>query len=122
MSQSESLVWGRCQGGVWCKLNAVNLAHSHFDNLHGVYMIWHGGKRPAVVYVGTGNIREQLEAHRTRKDIQEYASSTLFVTWARVDPTICDGVKAHLDSYWNPKVKDEDPVATSIAVNSPWGN
>ncbi len=58
------LNWTKCQGDVWCKLNSVNLGHEHFNNRHGVYMIWHGGSSPAVVYVGQGNIKDRIIEHR----------------------------------------------------------
>ena len=48
--------WVKCQGDVWCSLATVNLQHSHFDGLEGVYIIWHAGDTPATVRVGQGII------------------------------------------------------------------
>ena len=60
MTQSMNLNWHKCQGEVWCNFNAVNLDHNHFNNTEGVYIIWHGGTNPKVVYVGRGTSEKEL--------------------------------------------------------------
>ena len=112
--------WLKCMGGVWCKVNAVNLAHGHFDGMEGVYIIWHGGSQPQVVHVGGGTIREQLEKDRTDDRIQEFASLDLYVTWAPVQASERDGVERYLADYWHPIVEERHPNALPIEVNSPW--
>lgn len=114
------LNWMKCVGDAWCKLNAVNLDHSHFNELAGVYMIWHGGSKPHVVYVGQGDIKDRLKAHRKESDIQQYANLELFVTWASVAPEYRDGVEAYLADHWKPKVGSRHPVVNRIQTNSPW--
>ena len=66
------LSWMKCVGDVWCNLNAVNLDHDHFDEMDGVYIIWHGGNDPRVVYVGRGSIRDRLRKHRLDERIQAF--------------------------------------------------
>jgi hypothetical protein len=112
--------WIKCQGDVWCKLASVNLGHEHFNDRIGVYIIWHGGTAPAVVYVGQGNIRDRLTAHRSNPDIQQYESLGLYVTWATISQSYLDGVEAHLANKWRPKVGSNYPTANPIEVNSPW--
>jgi hypothetical protein len=68
-----TLTWNDCQGNVWCELNSVDLAHYHFNAMEGVYIIWHGGPKPATVRVGQGIVRDRLQAHRTDTAIQRYA-------------------------------------------------
>lgn len=46
------LKWMKCRAAVWCMLKEIDLDHEHFRDLGGVYVIWHGGENPAVVYVG----------------------------------------------------------------------
>ena len=58
--QQLHLNWTKCQEDVWCKLSSVNLNHSHFNHLEGIYIIWHGGQYPAVVYIGQGNIKDRI--------------------------------------------------------------
>ena len=118
--QQLQLNWTKCQGDVWCKLNSVNLDHSHFNHMEGVYVIWHGGQNPAVVYIGQGNIKDRISAHRIDPQIQVYANNDLYVTWAIVAAPNRSGVEAFLASRWNPKVGIRHPHASPIAVNSPW--
>ena len=114
------LNWTRCKGDVWCKLNSVNLDHKHFNNRQGVYIIWHGGVNPEVVYVSQGNIRQQLTKHRGDREIQQYESLGLYVTWATVIEEHRNGVEAYLADKWLPKVGTNHPQAARIEVNSPW--
>ena len=120
MTQSLSLHWNKCQGDVWCNFNAVNLDHTHFNNKEGVYIVWHGGANPTVVYVGKGNIKERIEFHRKGNNIQQFSYLNLFVTWAEVKPEHQDGVEAYLADRWKPIVGDRHPGADPILVNSPW--
>ena len=114
------LIWMKCVGDVWCKLRAVNLDHPHFDGMEGVYLIWHGGNVPSVVYVGQGTIRDRLRKHRSDERIQKFSELDLYVTWAPVDQLKRDGVERHLAERWRPKVEERRPTAEPIAVSSPW--
>ena len=114
------LNWIKCQSEVWCKLNSVNLKHEHFNNLSGVYMIWHGGQTPAVVYIGQGEIKDRIAEHRQNPDIQSFKPQGLYVTWASVNQNARNGVEAYLAHIWRPKVGSNHPVAAHIEVNSPW--
>jgi len=114
------LMWIKCQGDVWCRLDTVNLEHQHFNNLHGVYIIWHSGANAATVYVGQGNIKERLLNHRTTPDIQQYNSFGLYVTWADVPQALLNGVEAYLAEKLRPKIGINYPKAVPIEVNFPW--
>ena len=118
------LNWMQCLGNIWCKFNFVNLDHEHFKNSPcGVYIIWHGGTNPAVVYIGQGNIKERIAEHRKDPEIQNYDSLDLYVTWAKVQEHFRDGVEAYLADMWTPKVGTCHPQkypVDPIAVNSPW--
>ena len=114
------LMWVKCQGDVWCTLNSVNLDHEHFRNKQGVYIIWHGGQTPKVVYVGQGNIKERIAKHRKDQRIQQYQHLNLYVTWATVGEASLDGVEGYLADVWRPLVGENHPTG-HINVNSPWG-
>jgi hypothetical protein len=116
-----TLDWQKCTGDQWCNFIKLNLNHSHFDNLEGVYIIWHGAPNPAVVYVGQGIIRDRLNYHRQSQEILGFSNLNLYVTWAEVDSSSRDGVEAYLANYWHPKVGEKHPNAVPIPVNSPWG-
>ena len=118
--QQLHLNWTKCQGDVWCKLNSVNVNHSHFNHMEGVYVIWHGGQNPAVVYIGQGNIKERITQHRNDHRIQHYSNLDLYVTWAKVIVTQRNGVEAYLADVWKPIVGSNHPTASQISVNSPW--
>ena len=122
MIQSLILNWHKCQGGVWCNLNTVNLDHDHFNNLDGVYIIWHGGKQPHVVYVGRGLIKDRIKSHRKDNNIQKYSSLNLFVTWAKVLPEFQKGVESYLAGYWEPKEGEHHLNLPHIMVNAPWNS
>lgn len=122
-----NIQWNKCVGEVWCKLDAVKLDHSHFDNMEGVYVIWHGGVKAATVRVGQGIIRDRLKAHRTNPKTQEFASLGLFATWARVAPEQRNGVESYLAKVLKPIVSDRLPdegiipaSTQEIPVDLPW--
>lgn len=115
-----NLNWTKCSGEQWCRLLNLNIDHSHFDGLEGVYIIWHGQPDPAVVYVGQGNIRDRLREHRQDPAILAYKDRELYVTWAKVDSAYRDAIEKYLAETWNPKVGKNHPVTISKPVNSPW--
>jgi len=114
------LTWIKCEREEWCPFQTVNLNSDHFDNLQGVYIIWHGGKNPATVRIGQGMIKERIQAHRNEPTILAYAQYSLFVTWANVAPPFRDGIERFLAETLKPKVGEAFPQAPSIAVNLPW--
>ena len=110
------LSWQNCQGDVWCSFMAVDLSHSHFDEMEGVYIIWqHNGP---VVRVGQGIIKDRIADHRTTQAITKYES--LRVTWAPVSTLYRDGVERYLANTLEPKIGDTFPDENPITVNLPW--
>ena len=118
----KKLNWIRYKDRRWCKLNSVNLCDPHFERRNGIYIVWHGGKEASVLYIGHGNIREQIKLCRNNSEIQKYEDLGLFVTWATVQEMDQDGIMSHLIDKWSPKIRDDNniPKASSIQVNSPW--
>lgn len=114
------LNWNKCEGNVWCSLFSLNLAHSHFDGLEGVYIIWHGGLNPRTVYVGQGNVRERLTAHRSDQQVLQYSPHGLFATWAAVDHHIRSGIERYLADTLDPLVGVSHPAVVPIPVSFPW--
>lgn len=114
-----NVTWVKCEGDTWCSLNNVNLSSNHFDNLEGVYVIWHSQNDAAYVRVGQGNIQDRLTAHRNDQDIQQYADLDLRVTWAQLDPQYHDGVEAYLAQQLRPLIGERFPDRTPIEVNLP---
>ena len=115
----HQLNWIKCDGNTWCPLLTLNLAHSHFNGLDGVYIIWHGGPTPRTVYVGQGNIKDRLSAHRVDPQILKYSTFGLFTTWANVDTQSQDGVERYLADSLSPLEGTHHPVALPIPVTLP---
>jgi hypothetical protein len=114
------LDWNNCEGDEWCPLNTVNLAHSHFADMEGVYIIWHSGETPATVRVGQGVIKDRIAAHRNDSEVQAFVNLELYVTWASVSQASLDGIEAYLAERLNPKVGERFPDREHIEVNLPW--
>ena len=114
------LNWIKCGGDLWCDFQKVNLDHLHFHDLKGVYVIWHGGPGPKVVYVGQGTIAERLKAHRKDIRILLHSGLGLYVTWAKVDDKSRDGVELFVAGVLRPLVGAKFPQAQVIRVNLPW--
>jgi hypothetical protein len=112
------VTWIKCQGDVWCSLRRLNLKTV---KEHGVYVIWHGGQAPHVVYVGQGDVAARLADHRENPDILSHdRKGELFVTWAAVSVAERDGIERYLADKYSPLEGESHPDVASIAVNSPW--
>jgi hypothetical protein len=74
--------WGKCTGGNWCEFNKVDLSAQTFDG-GGVYIIWHGGAEPRVVYVGQGCLPFGVVEHCCRCGQQAGRGQGL--SWGPVD-------------------------------------
>lgn len=116
----QQLDWIKCDGKRWCNFENLNLDHNHFDNLKGVYMIWHGAPMPSVVRVGQGVIRDRIASHKKDPQILKYSDKNLYVTWAKVNEEKRDGIERFLAENWTPLVGNKFPEAEKIEVNSPW--
>ena len=118
-----ALYWNKCENDTpqnWCNLLTVDLTEERFKDF-GVYVIWFGMLKPdSIVRVGQGQISKRLAEHRSDSEILKYKRPDLFVTWAKVDSTDCDGVEAFLADRLKPKVGDRFPDKPQIAVNFPF--
>ena len=89
------------------QLFGVDLSHSHFDDLEGVYIISRAyGIIPKAIYVGQGIIKNRLYAHRNNPDILQYYSKAkpLYVAWAEVPWEYKTGVEMYLHDELTPLV------------------
>lgn len=94
------LQWFKCVGAEWCLLDEIDVAAI---DAHGVFVVWRPGdlgRASVVLYVGRGQLRQQLEA--ARRDPIMRAGAALRVTWATVDPRDADGVSAYLYQQLRP--------------------
>ena len=113
-----NLQWIRCVGNVWCPLLRLNL---ETVTEHGVYVIWHAGPTPKVVYVGQGDVRARLEKHRDDQNIVRHeAQGELYVTWASVSEAERDGIERYLANTFWPIEGRRHPNVQGTPVNIPW--
>ncbi len=119
MAQTLNLSWNRCTGDRWGDLFAVDLSSRHFDGLIGVYLAWSGGQAPTPLAAGQGPIREMLAALREEPALAPFRGAGVFVTWARAEPVLCDGIERFLVETLQPKVRRTPPAAPIVEVNLP---
>jgi hypothetical protein len=113
--------WQKCKRGGWCCLSELDLAHSHFDDMAGVYVIWYDDQNPVCLRVGQGFIRDCLVEELHDQDIQAHKQKQeLFVTWAKVGPTFCGCVVKYMIEALKPALHCTCPDTEAIAVNLPW--
>lgn len=112
--------WVKCKGDKWCSLNYVIL--EKHNERGGVYIIWHGGNNPSVVYIGeTSNIKQRLEYHRANYSVQQYQHLGLYVTWTYEDDAeIRKKFEAYLWSKYDVKEGDEQTHDYPIMVTTPF--
>ena len=118
--EQRFVTWGNCVGNQWCPLLSVNLGHPFFNRLSGVYIIWHGGSAPRVVYVGMGDVAARLQSHRSDPWVNKYIAQGLWVTWATVAPSDQPGVERYLAELLEPLEGQKWSAAAPIKVNLPW--
>jgi len=114
-----NVTWIKSTANEWLSLETFNIESV---STIGVYVIWHGGQTPRVVYVGQGDVKDRLTSHRSDSRITAYRrSGLLMVTWAEVSrASDRDGVERYLADQLKPLVGDRHPVASPVAVNFPW--
>ena len=112
--------WARCvvRGKrVWCLLKEVD---TESVNTSGVYVIWHGGHVPRVIYIGQGDIAGRINHHRSSSRILQYETKgLLMITWATVPESERKGVEQFLVDSYEPLRGNEDETQP-IPVNLPW--
>ncbi|MBI2063984.1 MAG: hypothetical protein HYT65_03280 [Candidatus Yanofskybacteria bacterium] len=102
-------------------LMTLDVAGQHFDDMVGIYVIWHGGSYPWTVRVGQGVVRDRLGKHRIDPDILKYKDLGLNVSWVKVgSQDERDNIEAYLANVLDPKVGKRFPDKSGKPVNAPW--
>jgi hypothetical protein len=103
----------------WCDLFRVPVSHEHFNDVAGVYVIWHNGHNP-VLRVGQGYVRTELSTLKLDPRIRSIATdSPVFVSWASVQRALRDGVERYLIDMLGPQIVTDVPDTEPIEVNLP---
>jgi hypothetical protein len=77
------LHWNKCSAGTWCVLTEIDLAKVEGQ---GVFIVWRNGdprRSPAVLYVGRGSLKRELD--RCRRDPLFQGATHAHVTWATIE-------------------------------------
>ena len=128
--------WQRClKNSLWCQFNEKLLSNGRFEtrlgdhsvNISGIYIIWTGIDNRTVLKVGSGIIKDKLEAHLRDPEIQAYEPTRLYVTWASTLSVIGveeiqKGVEKFLDIVFKPKLAEHLPDVDLVMVNLPRWN
>lgn len=115
------LEWYNCVDDVWCELNRVDLNHSLFKGLEGVYIIWFYENKTTTVSVGEGIILKELSEKKNDRAIQAFNSRTIYVTWAEIeDSETRSEVLNYLSSELKPKIDTKSNNTNKLKVNLPW--
>jgi len=116
-----NLKWNDCKGDQWCTFLNVDLSHSHFDDMEGVYIIWYwDNDEPVTIRIGQGIIKDRLNKHREDPEILEYEEKNMYVTWARIDMSEQNAVEKYLADTLRPLVGENFPDVYPKEVNLPW--
>lgn len=128
--------WQRClKNSLWCQFNEKLLSNGRFEtrlgdhsvSISGVYILWTGIDNRTVLKVGSGIIKDKLEAHLRDPEIQAYKPTRLYVTWASTlsvigAEEIQKGVEKFLDIVFKPKLVEHLPDVDLVMVNLPRWN
>jgi hypothetical protein len=103
----------------WCDLYRVPVSHEHFNDVAGVYVIWHNGRNP-VLRMGQGYVRTEISTLKLDPRIRSIAADgPVFVSWAAVQRTRRDGVERYLIDMLGPQIVTDVPDMEPIEVNLP---
>lgn len=128
--------WQRClKNSLWCQFNEKLLSNGRFEtrlgdhsvSISGVYILWTGIDNRTVLKVGSGIIKDKLEAHLRDLEVQAYKPTKLYVTWASTltvigAKEIQKGVEKFLDIVFKPKLAEHLPDVDLVMVNLPRWN
>jgi len=110
--------WARNDKGKFFRF--INLAPENqgLEGQSGVYVIWHGGVRPAWVFVGTSrNLARDLQWCRENEDIMYFERfGGLFISWCFIRKEFQAGAARYLTQVSKPQV--ENPLAPTASVEA----
>ena len=107
--------WVKCSE-TWCKFWDLDLLQDYFsdNNPAGVYVIWLGKD---VLYVGQGDIKSRIEAHRKEYAFSRFHGQDVKITWCIVEVSLRDGIERYLADLYKPRLGQSHPNVISIPVN-----
>jgi hypothetical protein len=98
--------WVKSQKGSFNRLLYFEIDEANISGIGGVYIIWHGGVKPAWVYMAeTPDLARSINEAIDNEDIAEYeVNGSLYVSWSPVLEEYRRGVLLYLTQSLNPEV------------------
>ena len=112
--------WERTDQCYWHELMKINFSNPLYKRLHGVFIVWHGGSNPRVLFIGHGKIAKELEKVSFKREIKEFVQLGLYVTWAQFKPEHMKGVHRFLNDKLRPMLSMCKIEDHQIYVNLPF--
>ena len=119
--------WRRSPRGLFYRLVTFKPGDLGLSGVGGVFVIWHGGVRPAWVSADkTADLAVAIEEAQDNPDVNRFEShGGLYISWTPIKPEFRDGVVKYLRQIMDPLVDsaladgDIDEKAKPIAVHLP---
>ena len=110
--------WVRNDKGKFFRFINLQPQEQNLEGQSGVFIIWHGGVRPAWVFVGTSrNLARDLQWCKDNEDIMYFERfGGLFVSWCYIRKEFQSGAARYLTQIAKPQV--DNPLAPSSAVDA----
>ena len=112
----QDIGWARTNRGDYHRLSFLEDTKS-VQGQGGIVVCWHGGVRPAWVFItDTDDIAQTIAQMKKNQDIQQFeVNGGLYVTWSKVVPQYRDGVVRYLSMQTNPRIsvdcdESQDPI------------
>ncbi len=119
--------WVRSPKGGFYQLLQLDTDEANLDGVGGVYIVWHGGVKPAWVYAGESpNLARAINEVADNEDVTQYeVNGKLYVSWSPVLEEYRRGVVLYLTQVLktlveNPRApKEESDTTYLIPVTTP---
>ena len=112
--------WERTDQCYWHEIMKLDFSESCFQRLSGIFIIWHGGPNPKVLFIGQGDIPTQLDMLRHKMEYKKFIPIGLFVTWAKFNKEQWNGVHRFLNEKLRPVTTIDKIEDHQIYVNLPF--
>ena len=115
MQCSVRLDWVRHPTGRWSRFAFID---PQLANVVGVFVVWK--ETGATVWVGQGNVRDEIVKLRDDPRVTRFGSESLLIAWARVDSSETrNRADRYLAETLNPQVPAKRANVAPLRVNTP---
>tara|TARA_B100000315_G_C14588277_1_gene594331 strand:+ start:1352 stop:1801 length:450 start_codon:yes stop_codon:yes gene_type:complete len=100
--------WAKSTSGTFNRLLSFDPESANIRDVGGVYIVWHGGVKPAWVYVGeTPNLARSINELLDNDDVTQFEiNGKLYISWSPVLEDYRRGVVLYLTQTLKPEVEN----------------